>query len=62
VERWCQLFGGDIIVDRWRSGELLCTTEEIVVKTLIDIWRKRMYDLGWFMVAPAQSLTESILP
>ena len=32
VERWCNLFDGDVIVNRWLSGELLSEAEEIVVK------------------------------
>ncbi|WP_455212407.1 transposase [Kaarinaea lacus] len=49
VNRWCQLFNGAAIVDRWKSGEPLTKAEEFVVKSLIGTWRQRLYDLGWFM-------------
>jgi len=49
VNRWCQLFNGAVIADRWKSGEPLTKAEEIVVKSLIGTWRQRLYDLGWFM-------------
>jgi hypothetical protein len=50
VERWCNLFGGDVIVNRWWSGELLSGAEEIVVKSVIEEWRERMFDLSWLWI------------
>jgi REP element-mobilizing transposase RayT len=49
TDRWCQLFNGDLIVERWRSGELKSKAEETVAKLVIDTWRHRLFDLGWFM-------------
>ena len=49
VERWCQLFNGEVIVYRLRSRELLSKAEQVVAKTVIDEWRKRLFDLSWFM-------------
>jgi REP element-mobilizing transposase RayT len=49
IERWYKLFNGAAIVDRWRSGEVLSKAEEMVVSSMIETWRQRLYDLGWFM-------------
>ena len=49
VERWCQLFTGDVIVNRWISGEPLSKSEHVIVKKVIETWRQRLFDLGWFM-------------
>jgi hypothetical protein len=43
------LFKGELIVDRWCSGALLSKAEEIVAKSIIEEWRKRLFDLSWFM-------------
>ena len=53
VDHWCRLFKGELIVDRWRSGALLSKAEQIVAKSVVEEWRKRLFDLSWFMVAPA---------
>jgi len=49
ADRWLSLFAGNVIVNRWRSGERLSKAEELVVKKVISTWRQRLYDLGWFM-------------
>ena len=48
TDRWRQLFNGDLIVERWRSGELKSKAEETVAKLVNDTWRHRLFDLGWF--------------
>ena len=53
TDRWLALFSGNVMINRWRSGARLSKAEELVVKKVIETWRKRLYDLGWFMVAPA---------
>ena len=32
IDRWLILFSGNVIVNRWRSGERLSKAEELVVK------------------------------
>jgi REP element-mobilizing transposase RayT len=49
IDHWCKLFAGDVIVNRWRSGELLSKAEEIVAKDIVETWRQRLFNLGWFM-------------
>jgi REP element-mobilizing transposase RayT len=49
IERWCQLFSGHLIVDRWLTGTLMSKAELKVMDELIETWRERLYDLGWYM-------------
>ncbi len=49
AERWCTLFSGPPLVERYRSGEALSAAERTVVDALIATWRERLADLGWFM-------------
>ncbi len=50
VERWMQLYSGDVLVDRWlkNPGAIDAATME-VVDEIIEKWRKRLYSLSWFM-------------
>lgn len=49
LDRWYALFKGHVLVDRWRTGRFLSESEQAVVRTLIDRWRRRLVDLSWFM-------------
>ncbi|TVZ38668.1 hypothetical protein P886_3044 [Alteromonadaceae bacterium 2753L.S.0a.02] len=50
VERWMQLYNGDMLVSRWLKspGAMDDVTREAVFKK-IEEWRERLYDIGWFM-------------
>lgn len=50
VERWTQLFNGDLLVNRWlKSPELLDAAQTKAVFTQIEKWRERLFDISWFM-------------
>ena len=49
MERWYSLFHGHLLVDRYRAGKSMSRAEKDAAKSVIDIWRKRLYDLGWYM-------------
>lgn len=49
LERWTSLFKGPLLVQQWRSGETLDTAQRDAVATCLDVYRKRLNDLGWFM-------------
>jgi len=49
IERWYRLFAGHTLVDRFLVGESLSSAEMDGVDALVDTWRERLYDLGWFM-------------
>lgn len=49
IERWCSIYKGHILVDRYRNGEALSPSELTVMKEFVATWRQRLHDLGWFM-------------
>jgi len=49
AERWCSLFKGPILVQRWQAGETLCSAELQTVDDCIKLYRKRLASLSWFM-------------
>ena len=48
AERWMQLFSGPLIVKRWLKGEAEAA-ENLKAEEIVQTWRERLYDLGWFM-------------
>jgi hypothetical protein len=50
VERWTQLYKGDVLVDKWLAepASIDQTTWE-VVEEIIESWRERLFDISWFM-------------
>jgi hypothetical protein len=49
IDRWERLFSLPVIVERYRSMETLNNAERDVVSELVIKWRKRLYDISWFM-------------
>jgi len=49
MERWCTLFKGNMLVNRYRQGEPLTQAELNVIDDIINEWRKRLMDISWFM-------------
>jgi len=49
-ERWMQLYKGHMLVDKWlESPKSLDPAMQDRVDEIIESWRHRLYDLGWFM-------------
>ncbi|MED5239701.1 MAG: transposase [Pseudomonadota bacterium] len=48
AERWMQLFSGPLIVKRWLKGETKAA-EDLKAQEIVNTWRERLHDLGWFM-------------
>ena len=48
AERWMQLFSGPLIVKRWLKGETEAA-QDLKAEEIVQTWRERLYDLGWFM-------------
>ena len=50
AQRWMQLYTGHVLVDRWLAdpGAIDAPTQD-VVDGIIATWRKRLYDISWFM-------------
>lgn len=49
LERWCTLFSGPLLVQRYRAGERLTDTEKLKVADRVALYRSRLADLSWFM-------------
>ena len=49
AKRWCRVFAGHGLVERWLSGETLGQAERVAVEVRIEMWRKRLFDISWFM-------------
>ena len=54
--RWKQLFNGHVMVDRWLTMSDITQAEKTQALKIVQTWRGRLYDLGWYM----RCLNESI--
>ena len=49
VQRWHQLYKGTVLSKKFLKNERLDQLESDVLKFRIGLWRKRLYDVSWFM-------------
>ena len=49
IERWCSIFKGPPLIQKYRAGEQLTRAELDAVDTLAMIWRERLMDISWFI-------------
>ena len=49
VTRWYQLTRGHVLIDRYRAGQLACDSEIATAEKIIAIWRRRLFDISWYM-------------
>ncbi len=49
IERWCQLFKGPDVVQRYRAGDVLNEHARAQLSTVVDTWRLRLHDISWYM-------------
>ncbi|WCE31744.1 transposase [Vibrio sp. SCSIO 43137] len=49
IARWQQLHKLPFLVQSWLEGKLSSDAEKKAVSTIIESWRKRLWDLSWFM-------------
>ena len=49
AERWTSLFKGPLLIQQYRNGIALSTAEQSTLTAIIDTYRLRLADLGWFM-------------
>ena len=56
IERWQQLFAGNILINRYMTGDEMSEAELDAVNDIVVEWRKRLSNISWFM----RCLNESI--
>jgi len=49
IARWYRLYHGNLLVDRYIKGEALSPAHFDAVVDVTNVWRKRLYDISWFM-------------
>jgi REP element-mobilizing transposase RayT len=49
IDRWHQLFKGNLLTQRYCQGKLLNKAEQIALTEYVEEWRNRLMDISWFM-------------
>jgi hypothetical protein len=49
MDRWCALFKGPLLVQRYRNGEALSAPEVATVGDIVNVWRTKLSSISWFM-------------
>jgi REP element-mobilizing transposase RayT len=49
MDRWCALFKGPLLVQRYRCGEGLSAPEADTVGDFVKVWRTKLSSISWFM-------------
>src|SRR5210317_921791 len=49
LDRWCALFKGPLLVQNYRNGEDLKPFERKTLSDIVEVFRKRLSSLSWFM-------------
>ena len=49
LDRWCALFKGPLLIQKYRSSEALKPFERAAVSEIVNVWRARLSSISWFM-------------
>ena len=49
MDRWCALFKGPLLIQRYREGDALSTAENATVSDIVNVWRNKLSSISWFM-------------
>jgi REP element-mobilizing transposase RayT len=49
IERWRALFKGPLLIQRYLDGDDLKPFERITVADIVNVWRKKLASISWFM-------------
>ncbi|MCP4389501.1 MAG: transposase [Gammaproteobacteria bacterium] len=49
MDRWCTLFKGPLLIQRYRSGEALSAPEFATLGDIVNVWRGKLSSISWFM-------------
>ena len=49
MDRWCALFKGPLLIQRYREGGALSPAESATVSDIVNVWRNKLSSISWFM-------------
>jgi len=49
ITQWHQLYKGNLLSQRYLQSDILSKTERNALKEQLEVWRKRLMDISWFM-------------
>ena len=49
MDRWCALFKGPLLIQRYRDDEDLKPFERNTVSDIVNVWRSKLASISWFM-------------
>ena len=49
IDRWHNLFNGTFHSQLYASGKSLNRSEKLILSHSVKLWRKRLFDISWFM-------------
>ena len=49
IERWCLLYRGPAVIQKYRQNDELNDIEQAAVSEITETWRARLGDLSWYM-------------
>ena len=49
MDRWCALFKGPLLVQRYRRGKHLSAPELSTLRDIVRVWRSKLASISWFM-------------
>ncbi|MDC1287447.1 transposase [Gammaproteobacteria bacterium] len=49
IQRWCALFKGPLLIQRYRDGEDLKPFERSTISDIVNVWRSKLASISWFM-------------
>jgi len=49
MARWCALFKGPLLMQRYRQGDVLSAPERSAVSDIVRVWRAKLSSISWFM-------------
>lgn len=49
AKRWTAIYRGSLLLQQWLNGAIVDKTELTTVEATIEVWRKRLCNISWFM-------------